>query len=744
MKRLVFIFLLLIALPCIKAMANPLDSLKIDSLKNQLTNEKDYLKIADLYYEIVDLYYYNNQDSAILYSKLYLEASIKTKDIELIAYGYYLLTDLYYYSNLDSALFYSGMYLRSSQEMEDTLWIAEAYNYIAYLNDKMGRLNLALENFQKASDYFQYTQDTYNIGASYNNIGYIISYSLDQPGSLGHLIKALEFAEAIGDSSLISDASCNIAYYYESIKDDTKARLYYQRSLDMSMGQAQTDSLNIALSFANLAHADIRLKNFINAEKYLKASKNYISESQDIYYLASLYSTYADCYLEWEKTDSVQVYIEKFEVILEKNQFGILLAYLSQQKGFLSLLNGDYRGCLKELDKCIDLYNELEYTEGLSKIYEKEAEAYSSLNMNKEAYHSLLQANSYADSLKYGIIASMLSEQEQERFYTSAMRTMELEMELERQKMEASNYRIKSNLRIAGMAIILLLVSFSIIAYFMYKLRKNNAELKIKNDFIESQRLQLENTIQKLKISEEELKELNAAKDKFFSIIAHDLKNPLSSIVGLSDLLLTEKDLLHSDRIIPIMESMNETANYGFNLLENLLEWALSQTGKITTRPQNLEIDKLIKELTQHFNTIARNKNITFELKSEKPPLIFADQNMVKTILRNLIHNAIKFSHPNSVVKIMTFPRDNFLITCVEDQGVGISETDLSTLFNIRNQVRKYGTSQEQGTGLGLLLCKEFVEKNNGEIWVEGEEGKGCKFSFTLPLANVGSPTDAH
>jgi len=182
------------------------------------------------------------------------------------------------------------------------------------------------------------------------------------------------------------------------------------------------------------------------------------------------------------------------------------------------------------------------------------------------------------------------------------------------------------------------------------------------------------------------------------------------------------------------MESMHDSANYGFNLLENLLEWALSQTGRITAKPERLEINPLIEELSHFFSAIARKKNISFELKPANSPVVYADRNMVKTVLRNLMHNAIKFSYPDSVVSIVTYKKEKTLVTCVEDQGIGISEKDLKSLFTLQNQVRKYGTAEEQGTGLGLLLCKEFIETNNGEIWAEGQEGKGCKFSFTLPL----------
>ena len=129
------------------------------------------------------------------------------------------------------------------------------------------------------------------------------------------------------------------------------------------------------------------------------------------------------------------------------------------------------------------------------------------------------------------------------------------------------------------------------------------------------------------------------------------------------------------------------------------------------------------------------------EFSNEISPAVFADENMLTTVLRNLIHNSIKFSHKSSTVKINTYKRDDFLVTCVEDQGIGISEKELSKLFALDSQLRKVGTSNEQGTGLGLILCKEFVEKIGGEIWAESQKDMGFKISFTLPLYIENDPT---
>ncbi len=258
--------------------------------------------------------------------------------------------------------------------------------------------------------------------------------------------------------------------------------------------------------------------------------------------------------------------------------------------------------------------------------------------------------------------------------------------------------------------------------------------LKNKNHLINEQKKLVESNLSKLEINEKKLKELNATKDKLFSIIGHDLKNPFSALASFTEFLIDDKDLRESDEAIPILENMNKTANYGYSLLENLLEWSRSQTGTIEPKPQKILFCRTIEKAVQDFNAIASNKNIKLYYEVGEQIEVLADENMISTVLRNLIHNAVKFSYENGEVKITSHKKNNFLVTSVEDHGIGATEKELSGLFAIDNNLQKVGTNNEKGTGLGLILCKEFVTKNKGEIWAEGQKQKGCKFSFSLPL----------
>jgi len=708
------------------------DRIILDSLLRQVESTSDYSELAQIYYGIAAEYHNIVRDSSLIYNMHYLNTAKKVNDSVMMADAYYWIADFYYYTDLDSSLYYCQKYLEASEIIQDTLLLGYAYELFGFIYYQLGNIKLALKNFQLALEHFLFVDDQYQIGACYNNIGYTVGYGTDQPAGLSYFLQAMVIAESINDSALIADVSFNITYYYDQIQDYTSALKYSQRSLEMSLGQKS--SISKAQSYSNLAYINLKLKNFNDAEDHLKESKKYSSGKHDSYLLAELFFSIVECYVEWNNPDSTQHYINKIEKILDQNNYHLLDAYLLQQKGLLCLLKRDYRTCINYLDKCVSKFQELNIKEPLALTYSKMAEAYSALNLYEQAYNSQLLAKTVTDSMKFGEVAGMLSKLEQDRIHNAELEQSRLEMELATQKIENTNIRIKSNLRTAVIAIILLLILFGIGIYFLITIRKKNTALEASNNVNAKQKLILEEHIQKLKLSEDELIELNATKDKFFSIIAHDLKNPFNTMIGLSDLFLKEKGRLSLENITPILESMNKTAIWGSSLLENLLEWSFSQTGTINPKPAKLFIDRTLNKLTSDFNEIASDKNITIELHAESLPQVFADENMVNTVIRNLIHNAVKFSHANSVVKIYSYEKEKFLVTSVEDQGVGISDEELSELFSINKQFNKTGTNNEKGSGLGLVLCKEFVEKNGGEIWVESEEQKGCKFSFALPL----------
>jgi PAS domain S-box-containing protein len=239
---------------------------------------------------------------------------------------------------------------------------------------------------------------------------------------------------------------------------------------------------------------------------------------------------------------------------------------------------------------------------------------------------------------------------------------------------------------------------------------------------------------QALKESEAKFRELNTTKDKLFSIIGHDLRSPIINILGLSDLLIEAGAGVDLVELEQYLEMINSTAKNSLTLLDNLLRWAKSQTGQIHYKSKKIHLSTIIKEIVDQSKSIARAKNIALHNTLIDEIEIYSDEEMFKTIVRNLISNAIKFSKPGGTIDIGTSLKENHVEITVSDNGLGMTEKTRKMLFGISQNISTLGTANEKGSGFGLVLCKEIVEKLGGSIWVESEEGKGSNFKFTLPL----------
>lgn len=229
----------------------------------------------------------------------------------------------------------------------------------------------------------------------------------------------------------------------------------------------------------------------------------------------------------------------------------------------------------------------------------------------------------------------------------------------------------------------------------------------------------------------------NATKDRFFSIIAHDLRNPMGSLLGISNLLKENFNTYSPEEILDLITLMNQGAENSFKLLENLLEWGTTTMRKIKFSPENIDISAIIKDNMDLLHLSALHKKINFHYNSNGSTMVFADKNMLNTIVRNLTANAVKFTNIAGSIIISSTENNDNIEVCFSDSGIGISEENIAKLFRLDIRHSTKGTANETGTGLGLLLCKEFAEKNGGKIWVESELGKGSQFKFTLQKALI-------
>jgi len=239
-----------------------------------------------------------------------------------------------------------------------------------------------------------------------------------------------------------------------------------------------------------------------------------------------------------------------------------------------------------------------------------------------------------------------------------------------------------------------------------------------------------------LKESETELRKSNATKDKFFSIIAHDLRSPFTALLSLSDILLKHYNDLDDDTKKEYIGMIKDSSENTFKLIENLLQWSRIQRGTIEINPTSFNICDLVNRTTGLLKQSADNKNIEISSCLNQEIQAFADVNMIDTVIRNLIMNAIKFTQPGGKIGIDGYLSGSKLYLSVSDTGVGMNQKTIEKLFKVEENKSTAGTAGELGTGLGLILCKEFITINKGDIFVESEPGKGSKFTVVLPAKN--------
>jgi two-component system, sensor histidine kinase and response regulator len=237
-----------------------------------------------------------------------------------------------------------------------------------------------------------------------------------------------------------------------------------------------------------------------------------------------------------------------------------------------------------------------------------------------------------------------------------------------------------------------------------------------------------------------ELEEANATKDRFFSIIAHDLRSPFNGLIGFTELLSESYDELSEDEKKEFIRLLKDSTNDVYKLLENLLTWASTQTGKLQINKTTIDLGSLAKDIVAQNKSAANSKQLDVSVHVSSQRKALADPDSVNTVIRNLLSNAMKFTPRGGKIEITIDEvqgddANSYLRFSIKDNGVGIKQDHLEKLFELQRSARSFGTENETGTGLGLILCKEFVEKNDGKLAVESLHGQGSTFSFTLPAA---------
>jgi signal transduction histidine kinase len=416
-------------------------------------------------------------------------------------------------------------------------------------------------------------------------------------------------------------------------------------------------------------------------------------------------------------------YLKQAWTIFGKLELYQYEAEFKQGIGIILYKQGKYKSAIDAFEQSIELNDK--FNRGykikttshnlLSKAYEKTGDYKTAI---KHMKLFILYSDSLAQKEKYEQIATI------EKQYETVKKENKIVRLQAEQELTLIQLRKNKQLKQLGMAtaLLLLLLVFFISMKYIDKI-KSNQLLKEKNQLIEQ--------------SEQELRLLNASKNKFFSIIAHDLKNPLHTILGYSYLLNKDYDRFNEEARRKFALNIHQSTNNIFRLLQNLLEWSRSQTGRLNFSPAVVEYQRILDNSLSVLRSMADQKNIVIKAENDPELEIFADPLMIETVLRNLIGNAIKFTPEGGQIDVSAKRENGQILVSVSDTGIGITEEDTKNLFLIDSKVKRKGTNNEDGSGLGLILCQEFVDKHDGKIWVESTLGKGSAFTFSIPAKAI-------
>lgn len=651
-----------------------LDSL-LANIKNPIIEQK-----IEAYEELISHYVRFNPTKSISMAKEALQIAIDNKFKKGEADILYLLGVCFHsQSNYKEALNYYETAYKIYTEIGNNVGIGESLNRIGLIYNVKGDFAKTLDYSLQAIRILEKENDKKALGRSYNYLGIAYYVAKDIEKAEETSLKALEFCKNINDELILAISHEHLAIIYIKKKEYEKAIYHVDETINLRA--KNKDSLGLAGSYENMALIFRLKKNYNSAINYYQKS-----------------------YLLKEKLKSKRG--------LASTLAGIGVTYNKM---------GNYDKSIEYLKRSIDIRKELGDMRGMVSSLSLISDAYESINDYKNALKYVKLSQTYGDSLLNEQKNKAIAELQEEFQHESKEKEILL-----LQKENSLQKQFQNSLII--ISFLLLVAVISIFIGYRSK-RKVNHFLKSRNEEVTNQKDELQRL-------NEQLKDLDRTKNKLFSVIAHDLKSPFQGLLGLTEIITEEYDELSEEEIKNYASLMKDSANGIYKLLENLLEWARLQRDLIDFEIESIDLNRIVSDILEIQNSNAVSKKINVNNNIEPNTFIDADKNMIKTILRNLISNAIKFTSEKGEIELSANNKTDFIEVCVRDSGIGIPNTLIEKLFVLGEKTSRPGTDGETSTGLGLILCKEYVEKHQGIIKIESKINFGTKICFSIPYKN--------
>lgn len=696
---------------------------KIDSLLNLTKIYTDEDNVT-LYQEISKSYIGKNNDSAFFFANLALESAQKDKSDISFFEAYKSIGDAYaakfdYTLALDSYL-KSKEYCEKNNNKNNLVSIyssiSDTYRNLKKFSDAIDSYNHALEIAKEIEDYASEGLILYRISNTYYNIN-------DVNKALEYAIKSANTYINNNIESNLADVYNFIGYIHQALRNNDLAQEYFEKALALYEKRNDIKGLTIALNNLGIIYNTNKDNN--KAIEYYSKSLDYAKQLNDDEGISTAMNNIGMIYVELNQIEKgIDYYFQSLNYSIRLyDRYGYTNTFNNIAAAYLKA--GNLKKAEEYVLKALPLAKKITEDAVIQESYQILAKIYAQRGQYDKAFECQGIQLAYNDSLYTQQRTSSILEM-QTRFETEAKEKeiQLLKKDKEISALEVDRHKILQKYLIISSILFLLLALVILIS--QRRKRRINYLLSDKNQ-------ELERTNQKLIQSEQNLMELNATKDKFFSIIAHDLKNPFNALLGFSELLEKNYDTFTKEEVKEYINVIYESSQSLFKLLDNLLQWSRTQTNSISYHPEQFELLPLIMQEVNFLHINADKKKIKIMVDADKSISAFADKNITSSVIRNLISNAIKFTNTNGNVEVRVKDVSPNIEVSISDSGIGIDNDDLDKIFQLNSSISNKGTANEDGTGLGLLLCKEFTEMNHGRIWATSNKGKGSTFYFTIP-----------
>ncbi len=614
------------------------------------------------------------------------------------------LSGAYWGTSTSQSLKYAKEALAESKKLMYKIGMFSSLINIGNIHWIKAEYDSALSVYKQALKLAEEMDDNRSLAVASYNIAMLNNELGNYADALKFYFKSLDYYKKNNDLNGIAEAQNGIGTVYWNLNNFEKALSFFKKSLAQKEKLNDSSGVVIALNNIGLIYRD--LGQYDKALRNYERALNIKLKLGNLYSIETSYNNIAELFIEQRKVKKALPYLNKAIKLAKEidDRNGLISSYGNLGKAYLILKQ--FGKAEKYLNDALELAKEIGSKKLIAETYRSFISFYKELGDYKKALEFSEKFTEVNEELFSSEFNKRVAELQVK--YESAQKENEINKLKAAKRIQ--NYELNKERNFRNFLLIssVLFILFGLAIFYAYKVKAD---------------------------ANEKLKWLNSTKDVFFSLISHDLKNPFHSIIAFSDMVIKDYEYLSDEEKILALKEINKAAKSSNELLDNLLSWSMSQRGMIPIIPQTVNLKSLVENTIELLKPAANRKNIKIENNIPENIQVYADQNTISTVIRNLLTNSVKFTREGGTVSISAQKLGNQIEVDISDSGIGIKQEELDKLFRLDAINTTYGTAKEKGTGIGLILCKEFIDKNGGKIWAESEVGKGSHFKFVLPSA---------